>query len=455
MLTILAFIVGMLLLVTVHEWGHYAVARWCGVAVRRFSIGFGSPLWRWQRDAQSTEFVIARWPLGGYVRMVDEADGDVPDELRPYAFNRQPVSRRMAIVCAGPVANVLLAILLYAAVQWVGSERPLPILPTPVPQSMAAQAGLQSGDHVVRVRRSEAQEWVDVPSMDGLWWEVAQAHSKRARLLLGVKRNTYAAEQSVELDFSQADPNGLDSKAIEDIGLLGVWMPPVVKSTVPNGAAALAGVQEGDWVESINGQSIQDAQHLRQSIAQFAPIDGAPQAQSWVVRRAQSLVRLSVTPKLQETPDGVVSRVGVYLGGEVQTQWVQSGLWEGLIQGYEKTWSVAALSLRTLFMMLVGDASVTQLSGPVTVAKAAGQSAAIGWIQYLQFLGFLSVSLAVINALPIPMLDGGHVMYYLWEMVTGRAASPEWVAHGQKLGMAAIGLLMVVALSNDLTRLIG
>jgi regulator of sigma E protease len=455
MTTLVAFIVGVLILVTVHELGHFSVARWCGVAVRRFSIGFGAPIWRWQRDASSTEFVIARWPLGGYVRMVDEADDDVPDALRPFAFNRQSVGRRLAIVIAGPLANILLAIFLYASVQWLGADKALPILATPVPGSFAERSGLRAGDRVESVRLLEQAVPTSVSVADELWWEISRAVSDREPLILRVSRRDDGTMADITLDFSLMDSSESHQDDLRRLGLSGVWASPTIKRVVEGAAAERAGVRANDLVRSVDGAVVMDAQDLRWKIQSAVMPNGVAKAQLWEVDRQGERVTLNVQPDVADGSDGPVGRAGIILGGAPASVWVQAGVVEGLHWGAAQTWKIAALSFQSLWQMVWGEASAAQLSGPMSVAQAAGQSASLGLTTYLHFLAFFSVSLAVINALPIPVLDGGHVMYYLWEWVTGRAPSPAWLAHSQRVGIALIAALMVVAVSNDFARLWG
>ncbi len=455
MITFLAFIFGVLTLVTIHELGHFSVARWCGVAVRRFSIGFGVPIWRWQRDASSTEFVIARWPLGGYVRMVDEADGDVPDALLAHAFNRQSVGRRLAIVVAGPLANILLAIVLYSAVQWLGSEKAEPILATPTAGSFAERSGLRAGDHVKSVRLLEQSTPTAIVAVDELWWEIAQALGGKEPLILQVTRLGQVDPTEVILDFSVTERSESSAGELQRLGFTGVWTRPEIKSVVAGSSADRAGLRENDLVLSIDGTAVIDAQELRTRIESAVLPNGEPKSQLWQLERHGARVALTVRPDVVETPEGLVGRAGIVLGGKPSSVWVEASFWDGLTWGAAQTWKIAALSFKTLWQMLWGEASPSQLSGPVSVAQAAGQSASLGLTTYLHFLAFFSVSLAVINALPIPVLDGGHVMYYLWEWVTGHAPSPTWIAHSQRVGLALIATMMVVAVSNDFARLWG
>jgi regulator of sigma E protease len=445
----------MLILVTVHEYGHYRAAVACGVAVRRFSVGFGAPVWRWQRDAQSTEFVIARWPLGGYVRMVDEADGDVPAALLPRAFNRQPLRARAFIVAAGPMANAVLAVVLYALVQWLGVEQALPKLATPAAHSLAERANVRAGDVVQWVRLGDDAEPTAMASMEALRWQLAQAVVQGRDVVLGVSPDGGGPLQEIRLGVGALASREPDAATMNQIGLGQVWMAPRLREIVPGGAAERAQLHARDWVLRIDGAQIADVQALRERIRQAVDSQGRAVPQRWEIERAGRRMNLVVTPDVLTEEGAVVGRLGVLLGEAPQTVIVQAGLWDGLVGGTHKAWEVAALSLRTLVHMVWGQASLDNLSGPVSVAQAAGQSASVGLLAYLEFLGFFSVSLAVINVLPIPMLDGGHLMYYLWELVSGRAVSAAWMQRGQRLGVLLLVSLMALALSNDLARLLG
>ena len=453
-MALLAFLFGVLILVSVHEWGHYRMAIACGVAVKRFSIGFGAPIWRWQCHPDDTEFVIARWPLGGYVRMVDENEGDVPAHLLPRAFNRQSLAKRAAIVAAGPVANLVFALAAYSLVHWLGQEQLQPVVATPPAASMAAQAGIEGGDWVRDWQREGAFEAEPVASLEQLRWVLANAVSDAADLTLGVSRSENGPVRHVLLPLSQLAGEAFDAQTAKKIGLNAPWMAPVVREVMPDGAAARAGVRAGDWVLRIDEQPVADVQALRVRIQQAVDGQGQAKTQNWVVRRAGGVVDFAVTPDVVAGAQGRTGRVGVMLGDRPASVMVRADWGSGMAQAWAQTWDVAALSWQTLWRMFTGGASWSNISGPVGVAEVAGSSAALGAVAFLQFLAFFSVNLAVLNLLPIPLLDGGHLMYYLWEWVTGRAMSDASMRLTQRLGLLVLGLLMAVALGNDLTRLI-
>ena len=463
MLTVLAFVVGMGSLIAFHEFGHFAVARLCGVRVLRFSIGFGRPIYRWQRDPNATEFVLCLLPLGGYVRMLDERDGAVgPDDLSR-TFNRKPLAQRAAIVAAGPAANALLAVLLYAAVQWIGVLTYAPIIGAPLPGSVAAQAGLAAQDHIrtVKVGGGESQT---INAFSELGWAAAAALSSGETLTLGVsaKENGIPRERVLRLDRLLSDTGA--TTPLARVGIVAPYMRPVLGELLPDGAAVSAGLRTGDLVLAINDRRISDAQQLRLAIqaAVVQRADGRWDAQSddWLVDRGGRALTLSVTPALVANPaNGSVlpytGRIGAYIGEAPTGVLRQSGLWEGLDLGARKAWQTATMSVATIGQLLVGDASIKQLSGPVAIAGVAGQTANLGLAPYLSFLALLSVSLAILNLLPIPVLDGGHLMYYLWEAAVGKPVSDAWLVRFQRAGLFALLMLMVIALSNDIARLMG
>jgi regulator of sigma E protease len=444
--TVLAFIFGVGLLITIHEYGHYRVAKWLGVKVLRFSVGFGRPLWRRKLGADGTEWVIGWIPLGGYVRMLDEADGPVSVAEQPRAFNRQPLAARAAIVAAGPLANGLLAVLLYAAVAWGGLQGWAPVLATPPPGSVAQQAGLQARDRVTMAAiQGGAPEAVNslaelrllvvdalVQGRDMDWW-VQRADGENQQLRLRVSR------------LHGAEPNAAT------LGQVGVALPYAsarVQQVLPEGAAARAGVQVGDRVIRVDGQPVADAADLRQRIVR------SNGTMRWQIERGEQNLELALRPEVMPDAQGQpVPRAGIMLGADRARQTLHHGGWEGLAYGVQRTVHMAALSVRMLGNMLLGDLSWRNLSGPVTVAQVAGQTASAGWQPYVAFLGLMSTSLAVLNLLPIPMLDGGHLMYYLIEAVLGRPLAPRLMERLQQVGLAVVGTLMGLAIFNDLWRL--
>ena len=458
MTTVLAFLLTIGLLILVHEYGHYRVAVACGVKVLRFSMGFGRVLWRYQKTPQHTEFVLSALPLGGYVRMLDEREGPVaPDELQR-AFNRQPLRRRVAIVAAGPLANLLLAVLLYAASHWIGVEEPKAVLGSPVAGSVAERAGMRAGDWVQHWQRADG-EWVPVQSLSDLRWQVTQHALRGEPLVLEASDAQGRGRRQLRLALDQLDAGDVDAATMRRIGLGGPYSEAVLGEVKAGGPAEAAGLKRGDRVLRVDGVAVSDAQALRERIRQSgegrAPADGRLPVQRWELERAGQLLTVHVQPRLVREGERSLGRIDAFIGQPATMVTVQSGLVDGVVRGAERTWEVSVLTLRMIGRMLTGEASVRNLSGPITIADYAGQSVSLGLAYYLGFLALVSVSIGVLNLLPLPMLDGGHLMYYLFEGLTGRPVSDLWLARLQRGGIAVLLLMMSVALFNDVARLLG
>ena len=453
LLTIVAFVVALGLLIAVHEYGHYRVAVACGVKVLRFSVGFGMPLLRWQPKGSSTEFVLGAFPLGGYVRMLDEREAPVAPEERHLAFNNQPLLARAAVVAAGPLANLLLAVVLYSIVNWNGVQEPRAVLASPVAGSVAQSAGLRGGELVEQAALG-SDDLEPVQSFEDLRWLLTRGALEGLTVRLDVRSPLGAGHREVLLDMSEIGSREADAQLFRKIGIVGPWTRPVLGEVMPQSAAERAGLREGDVVLGVGASEVVDGQQLRELIRQSVRGTEAL-AQPWRIERAGQVMTLTVQPDAIAEAAGTVGRIGAYVGAAPEFVTVDYGLLDGAWGGVVKTWDVSVLTLRMMGRMVIGEASLKNLSGPLTIADYAGRSASMGLTQYLVFLALISVSLGVLNLLPLPVLDGGHLMYYLWEGVTGRGVSDAWMERLQRGGVAVLLLMMSIALFNDITRLFG
>ena len=451
--TVLAFLLTLAVLIVVHEYGHYRVAVACGVKVLRFSVGFGRVVWRHQKSPAHTEFVLSALPLGGYVRMLDEREGPVPTAELDQAFNRKSLRQRAAIVAAGPAANLLLAVLLYAGSHWIGVDEAKAVLSAPLAGSLAERAGMRTGDWVQQWQDGDGQ-WVAVRSLNDLRWQLTQHLLDGQPLQLQVSDAAGRGLRQLRLGLDELGVQEVDATVVKRIGLGAAFSEPVLGEVKPAGPAASAGLRSGDRVLKVDGQAVGDAQVLRDRI-RAAVRDNQPQAMAWQVERAERLIDVTLLPRVVREGDKGFGRIDAFVGKAPAMVKVQLGLFEGLSQGVARTWEVSAMTVRMLGRMLVGQASLRNLSGPLTIADVAGQSVQQGLAYYLGFLALVSVSLGVLNLLPLPMLDGGHLMYYLFEGLTGRPVSDLWLARLQRGGIAVLLLMMSVALFNDVARLLG
>jgi regulator of sigma E protease len=467
-ITLFAFLFALTLLIAVHEYGHYRMAVACKVPVLVFSIGFGKVIYRWRpsqpRPGQNTEFVIGALPLGGFVQMLDSREGDVPKEQLALAFDQQSLKVRAAIVAAGPLANLLLAGVLFTGLAWYGQPQALPILASPVQGSWAERAGLQGGERVLSVEiEGEAVEEINrFQTLYGLAANAEIANSAMTLTLMreaGAKTFELRIPSPQDLPLPSAAPNP-ETGRWHALGLRGPSTLALVGKIEEGSAAQQAGLKSGDHVLRVDGRVVADAQQLRdwirtkptmaEGFAQEAP-------QVWEVDRQGQRLSLSVQPRWTLLPGQAASegvrRVGAVVGAPPEMQWVSWGPWEGIAQGFGQVKQLTLLTLDLIGKMLSGGASSKHLSGPLSIAEQAGQSAQLGLSAYVSFLGLISVSLGLLNLLPLPMLDGGHLMYYLWESLTGKPVSVAWQRGLQKVGLALLIFIMSLALFNDLTRL--
>jgi len=447
--TIVAFIVALGLLIVVHEYGHYLIARLCGVKVLRFSVGFGRPLLTREIGADRTEWVIAAIPFGGYVKMLDEREGPVEPREVHRAFNRQSVGRRFGIVVAGPVANFLFAIAAYAGLFMYGLPEARPVLGTPPEGTVAAAAGLRSGDTVRSVEGEPITTWQE------LRWRVLQSALQRSPLRLEIV-NDRGHLNAVTLDLRSFPTDDVESDALERIGLR-LYRPPlepVIGQVVRGGAAEKAGLAPGDRVLLADGRPVESWDAL------VAAVQARPEMPlALTIERAGARQAVEVVPAAVAAGPKRIGRIGAApqvpaSHAEKMLIRVQHGLGESLWKAIVKTGDIAVFSLKMLGKMLVGEVSWKHLSGPVTIADFAGQSAQMGWVSYLTFLALISISLGVLNLLPIPLLDGGHLMYYAIEIVKGKPVSERAMELGQRVGLALLLVMMAFAFYNDLNRLL-
>ncbi|MFG0380071.1 sigma E protease regulator RseP [Pseudomonas sp. zbq_18] len=434
-------------LVTFHEFGHFWVARRCGVRVLRFSVGFGSPLVRWH-DRHGTEFMVAAIPLGGYVKMLDEREGDVAPEQLDQAFNRKPVLQRIAIVAAGPIANFLLAIAFFWAIAMLGSQQVRPVIGKVEPDSLAAAAGLQAGQEIVAVDGEATAGWAAVNL------QLVRRLGESGTLELQVREHGALQVMSRQVVLNDWQKGVDEPEPLASLGLV-PWRPavlPVVSELDPDGPAQAAGVQLGDRLLALDDQMLDDWQQVVDWVRQRP-------GESATLRLDRDGRQVELPLTLAERGEGQ-ARSG-YLGVGVKGgEWpadmlheVSYGPAEAVLEGMRRTWGMTVLTLDSLKKMLFGELSVKNLSGPITIAKVAGASAQSGVADFLNFLAYLSISLGVLNLLPIPVLDGGHLLFYLVEWVRGRPLSERVQGWGIQIGISLVLGVMLLALVNDLSRL--
>ena len=447
-----AFIVALGVLITFHELGHFLVARRCGVKVLQFSVGFGRPLWSRKFGRDNTEFVIGAFPLGGYVRMLDEREGAVAEAERARAFNNKSLGERVAIVAAGPVFNFIFAALAYWLVYMIGVTGLKPVIGSVQEASPALHAGFRADDEITQINGRATPTW----------------NSALELLVAGVIDRSSAAvtvtgaqghERLLAVDLA-AIP--IDSMAEGNLlRLLGVEparpaVPAVIGEVTDQGPARRAGLAQGDRIEAVDGVAVRDWQHWVE-LVRAAP--GTPLSVS--ISRAGEAMELAVTPEAKESGQGEeIGFIGAGLdpGYELDRALFATEsypLHTALAKGAVKTLDMTALTLQILWRMVTGQASLKNLSGPVSIAQYAGQTAQLGIVAFLGFLAIVSISLAVLNLLPVPLLDGGHLFYYFIEFIKGSPVSVPMQMLGQRIGLALLFSLMALAIFNDLARLAG
>lgn len=444
---IVGTLVALGVLVTFHEFGHFWVARRCGVKVLRFSVGFGMPLLRWH-DRRGTEFVIAAIPLGGYVKMLDEREGEVAVEELDQSFNRKSVRQRIAIVAAGPIANFLLALVFFWGLAMLGSQQVRPVIGDVEAGSIAAQAGLAAGQEIIAIDGEPTTGWAAVNL------QLVRRLGESGALQVLVREQGATAESPRQLVLDKWLKGADEPDPIRSLGIR-PWrpaLPPVLAELDPKGPAQAAGLKSGDRLLALDGQPLNDWQQVVDWVRMHPGSKIVLQ-----VERDGAQVEIPVTLASRgesKAPSG-------YLGAGVKAvDWpsemlreVSYGPLEAIGEGARRTWTMSVLTLESLKKMLFGELSVKNLSGPITIAKVAGASAQSGIADFLNFLAYLSISLGVLNLLPIPVLDGGHLLFYLIEWARGRPLSDRVQGWGIQIGISLVVGVMLLALVNDLGRL--
>ena len=455
MITLIAFIVTIGILVTIHEFGHFQVARWCGVKVLRFSIGFGKPLWQKTFGKDKTEFVLAAIPLGGYVKMLDERELKEEENSINYsevelqrAFNRQSVWRRIAIVLAGPLANFLLAIALYWGLFMLGVTGMRPIIGVVEENSLAAQASLKSGEIIQKVAGNLVSTW-----QEARWALLEESLESKTVEIEATNNNKELLQHTLSFDGTN---NDAEIDVLKKIGLepFKPNIPAVIGEILSDSAAEKAGFKLDDKILRIDGVEMDGWEQVVNNIK-----DNPSKPLQFELVRSQKIVHITATPESVEEGDETIGRLGA--GVKLEQVELDNLLitlhYSPLIslqKAIVKTWDTSIFSLQMLGKMLTGKVSLKGISGPLTIADYAGKSANLGLITFLGFLALVSISIGVLNLLPIPVLDGGHLMYYIAEIFKGSPVSERTMLAGQKLGFGLLGLLMTIALFNDFNRLV-
>jgi regulator of sigma E protease len=449
MITLLAFVGAIALLVVFHEFGHYWVARRCGVKVLRFSLGFGNVIYSKRFAGNDTEWVICSIPLGGYVKMVDEREEPVAPEDLPYAFNRKPVLQRMAIVVAGPLANFLLAIVLYWALFIHGVPGLKPTLGDVPPGTPAAIAQMHTGETILSINGDA------IPSWQELHWRLLDMALKQGEVRIEAQ-DTSGTSLIHVLDMSGLAAKDLDGEFLDKLGLH-LYQPvvlPIIGDVAEGSVAQRTGLQAGDRILHANGVPVQRWMEIVEVLRAHPE-----QKVLLEIQRGEKTLNIAVIPQAVVESGKTVGKIGA--APQVDRKAWQSMLTEvsydpleALMQSLRKTWETSAISLKMMGKMVMGEVSMKNLSGPITIADYAGQSAKLGLMAYLGFLALISISLGVLNLLPIPLLDGGHLLYYVAELLKGSPVSEQSWEIGQKIGIALLGTLMVFAIYNDINRFV-
>ena len=447
--TVIAFVFALGILIIFHELGHFWVARLCGVRVLRFSVGMGKPLWIKKFANSETEWTLSAIPLGGYVKFYDSREVDTsqatPQELAG-DFSRKSVWQRIAIVAAGPVFNFILAIVLFAALFSYGTPDPAAKLRIASESSIAYVSGLRQGDLVQRINGEQIQSWSDMR------WKLLQLGLDKQEVRIQVARKNRDRSSSLDqlefkLPLSQLSAVDFESDFLQKLGIEFFRPPAILNDVVAGGPASKAGLKAGDHVIEINDQTVLDSQAFR-DIVNASP----NKPLTMLVLGSGQEFEVVITPDSVEENGKLIGRIQVAPQGQLEMTVLSYSASESVYRGAVRTWDTSVLTLKMIGKMLTGEVSWRNITGPITIADYAGQTARVGWISYLQFIALISISLGVMNLLPIPVLDGGHLLYYSLEVLTGKAIPEKYVEMAQRGGLTVLLCLMLVAFFNDIVR---
>lgn len=451
LLTLVAFVFALGTLVIIHEMGHFLVARLCGVKVLRFSVGMGKVIFSRRFGVDQTEWVISALPLGGYVKMLDAREQNL-DTLsaqdKQREFTNQNVWKRIAIVAAGPIANFILAILLFAALYTHGVPEPIAQIRLVPEHSVAYKAGLRGGEQVTAINGETIELWSE------LRWKMIQLAVEKSVARLNVSRPDPSVANGTLLDtvsisLDSLTPDALESDFLSSLGISLARPPAVLGKIMPNGPAMQGGLQEGDLILAVDGKPVVDGlafiELLHDSANKSLKITGKRGGREFIA---------TVKPEAQTQGGRIVGKIKAEVSMAPVMRTVSSTPIEAVIKGANRTWNTSVLTLKMLGKMLTGEASLKNITGPITIADYAGQTARIGIVSYISFIAFISISLGVMNLLPIPVLDGGLLLYYFVEVLTGRPVSARFSEIAQRAGMGVLMTLMLIAVFNDIVRLI-